>query len=146
MEDAAIAVLWPSDDGTSWTISHRAAGGHSQPEFSPSIVAKSLGRFQLVPGATSSTRTNTIVSFIRRLTLPSDQILFPSINAKYVDLERANSQKIIYAFSSNRPPTTDEDAPLTVRLCLSLRLSARLVLILCIDSDARYEELRLHHD
>lgn len=116
MEDAAMSVLWPTQDNSAWVLSHRAAGGHSQPEYNPSLTEQSVGRFQTVADASYSARSYTVVSYLRELDLPSAQILFPSSNSQYLNLTRSNNQRLIYAYSSSRPSSDLRIATLPVSL------------------------------
>ncbi|ORY76009.1 hypothetical protein BCR35DRAFT_332999 [Leucosporidium creatinivorum] len=111
MEDAAIAVLWPNEAENGWILSHRAAGGHAQPDYNPS-ASSSVGRFEIVTDASYSARSYTVVSYIRQLSLPSAQVLFPSSNSKYLNLTRKSGQRIIWAYSSERPSSDAESATL----------------------------------
>ena len=107
MQDSAMVMLWPSGSGSNWTISHRSAGGHSAPTVSMSIG--STPPFVVIPELSILTSTSTSVSFLRPLSLPSDQKLFSS--SKYLNISRTErSQRLIYAFSKDRPATMSTDS------------------------------------
>ncbi|GAA5859447.1 hypothetical protein JCM8547_006827 [Rhodosporidiobolus lusitaniae] len=116
MSDAAMVVLWPSNDNSSeWIISHRTAGGHSSPYTDPSITSSTPGRWSLVPSLTSSSSSSassTIVTITRTLALPSDQGVYPSNKLKYANLARRKNQKILFAMSTSRPVKDEETASL----------------------------------
>lgn len=113
MADAAMVVLWPTDNDKGWVLSHRSAGGHSQPDFDPS-VASDADQWTVDEATTTSTRSFSVVSFLRPLGLPKDQTLYPASRSTFLDLERQPSQKIIYAYSSDRPMSDFPSASLTV--------------------------------
>lgn len=108
MQDASMVLLWPSQSASNWTISHRCSSEHSDPKVSvPSGPA--TPPFTVVPDLSVSTASGTSVSFIRPITLPSDQTLYS--HAKFLNLSRSsNSQRLIYAFTKERPATSSEDS------------------------------------
>ena len=102
-------VLWPQDS-TTWLLSYREASGHSQPHtafFPSSIQTKPTDPFTLVPSLSSSD-SNTVVSFLRPLTLDPQQDLF--LNDLHLNLSRAKAQELIYAYSKSRPEGTADGA------------------------------------
>ena len=125
MVDSEMVVLWPNDDGSEWVLGHRGAKGCVQPRaMSTSFGAENeTAPFALVPalsttvadGRNNSRRTRhyTTVAFVRPLALPANQRLFS--HAGFVNVSRdATAQKVIWAFSSDRPTSMENDEDITM--------------------------------
>ncbi|GAA6038451.1 hypothetical protein JCM8097_007657 [Rhodosporidiobolus ruineniae] len=118
MADAAMLILWPSSSSdstnSSWTLSHRVAGGHAMPDFNPAITSSTPGRWDLVPSLTFSSASSTVVTVLRSLSLSADQGVYPTSRTTYASLKRRKAQKLIYAASDTRPSSDKEGAQLTM--------------------------------
>lgn len=135
MADAAMVVLWPlSSSNSDWILSHRTAGGHSQPDYDPATLDNpSRDQWTVVPELSLSTRSYTVVSFLRPLIGVSDSTpsvetddapLYPTSRTTWLNLKREPGQKIIWAYSSDRPVAVGNDeaaAAMTVRFCAEWR-------------------------
>lgn len=119
MDTAAMAILWPTSDGSAWTLSQRSAVGNAQPQLSsiPTSLTPTPN-FAVIPSLSgnfsSAAGSYTTVSFLRSLVYFSDQTLFPFTSTQYLNLTQALvPTPIIFARSSVRPSTMDSAAVLT---------------------------------
>ncbi|KAK4705508.1 hypothetical protein P7C70_g699, partial [Phenoliferia sp. Uapishka_3] len=107
MADSSMVILWPSTD-SNWTISHRSASGHNMPRIS-SGSGTATPPFIVVAELTVATSISTSVTFLRPLTLPSNQSLFDK--SGYLNMSRTeNAQRMMFAYTKNRPSSVNEDA------------------------------------
>lgn len=106
--NADMIIGWPlrqaSGGNTSWMISHRTSTGHSQPQAFPTNQQTSEFSIFYPLTTTDSSGKYTTLAILRTLepTWPTD--------ATYVNITRAKSQSIIWAYGSDRPVGSDYQA------------------------------------
>ena len=104
MSSAEMFVTWPNSDG-SWSVSHRQASGHSQPqEPSTPLAASDLQIISSLSSAASSPSSQ--ITFLRPLTLSNAASKVPA-------LSRAAKQNFVYAYSSQNPGSKTSTASIT---------------------------------
>ncbi|KAK4704668.1 hypothetical protein P7C70_g1538, partial [Phenoliferia sp. Uapishka_3] len=118
MVDADLIVMWPTftgspatDPATSWVLSHRNAPGHVMPTVASADASLATSNFYTLLPALSTTDPSsafTAVSFVRLLEMPSN---YPSTSPHKSITQTSTS--VCYASSSDRPPTTTQDATIT---------------------------------